>query len=79
VSNASREDPVTKTIEIVVNGEPRAVPDGLDMFGLLQDLKINPERVAVELNRLIVRKPDWSAVRIAAGDQIEIVWFVGGG
>jgi len=35
--------------------------------------------VAVERNRAIVRKADWSLTRITAGDHLEIVWFVGGG
>ena len=66
-------------IEIVVNGEPKGVPEGLDLIRLLQHLEIDPERVAVEFNRSILRKPEWAATRIGAGDRIEIVWFVGGG
>jgi len=66
-------------IEVVVNGEPRRVPAGLLLDGLLDFLKVDASRVAVERNRSIVRKADWPATRIAAGDHLEIVWFVGGG
>ena len=70
---------VDKTIEIVLNGESRTVPEGLQLDGLLQFLEIPAARVAVERNRSIVRKTDWGATRIEAGDQLEVVWFVGGG
>jgi thiamine biosynthesis protein ThiS len=71
--------PETKEIEMVVNGEPRPVPDGLNLADLLEHLGIDPSRVAVELNRAIVRKTDWPATRIGEGARLEIVWFVGGG
>ena len=73
------ESAETKTIEVVVNGEPRRVPHGLSLDGLIVWLEIDPSRVAVERNRAIARKTDWSATRIEPGDHLEIVWFVGGG
>ncbi|MCU1336994.1 MAG: thiamine biosynthesis protein ThiS [Bryobacterales bacterium] len=69
----------TKTIEVIVNGEPRRVPEGFFLDRLLVWLEIDPSRVAVERNRAIARKTDWPATRIEPGDQLEIVWFVGGG
>ena len=69
----------TKTIEIVVNGEAKRVPQGFHVIQLLEWLAIDPARVAVELNRSIVRKQEWSATAVEAGAQLEIVWFVGGG
>ncbi|MGH9623885.1 MAG: sulfur carrier protein ThiS [Bryobacteraceae bacterium] len=71
--------PKTSPIDVVVNGEPRQVPSGRSVEQLLEDLEIARERVAVELNKAIVRKRDWPAKIIAAGSQIEIVEFVGGG
>lgn len=47
--------------------------------GLLEDLKISPERVAVEVNLEIVRKRDYSSHVLKEGDSVEIVNFVGGG
>ena len=73
------ESAETKTIEVVVNGEARSVPEGLSLDRLLVWLAIDPSRVAVERNRSIARKTDWPATRIEPRDQLEIVWFVGGG
>ena len=69
----------TKTIQVVLNGEPRQVPEGLNVARLLEFLAIDASRVAVELNRSIVRKQDWSATTIEDGAELEVVWFVGGG
>jgi sulfur carrier protein len=69
----------SKTIEIVVNGSPKRVPEGLGVAGLLGWLAIDPARVAVELNRSIVRKQEWNTTKVEGGAQLEIVWFVGGG
>ena len=69
----------TKTIGIVLNGEPRRVPEGLNVGGLLKYLEIDAQKVAVELNREIVRKPEWESAEVLDGAQVEVVWFVGGG
>ncbi|MGJ5815120.1 sulfur carrier protein ThiS [Paludibaculum fermentans] len=66
-------------IPIKVNGEDRIVPDGLNIRQLLAHLGLDSGRVAVELNREIVRKPDWESTAIQAGASLEIVTFVGGG
>jgi thiamine biosynthesis protein ThiS len=73
-------EPVLETsIQITVNGESRTVPDGLSLQSLLQFLNIDPSRVAVEHNLVIARKAAWGETRVNAGDQFEVVWFVGGG
>ena len=69
----------TNTIEVVVNGAARTVPAGLKMDQLLEWLKIDASRVAVELDGQIVRKPDWPAAEVREGARLEVVWFVGGG
>lgn len=46
---------------------------------LLEELKIEPGRVAVEVNLLIIKKADYESHRLKDGDKIEIVNFVGGG
>lgn len=69
----------TKTIQVVLNGEPRSVPAGLTVDRLLVFLEMDPSRVAVELDRAIIRKADWSSAEIHEGAQLEVVWFVGGG
>ena len=69
----------TKTIQVVLNGEPRNIPAGLTIDKFLEWLKMDASRVAVELNREIVRKTDWATAELRDGAQIEVVWFVGGG
>lgn len=66
-------------IEIRLNGETVQVPEGLDITGLLSHLEIHSDRVTVELNRTIVRKPEWDTRAIEPGAEVEIVHFVGGG
>lgn len=66
-------------IPIKVNGEDRIIPPGLNIRQLLAHLGLDSGRVAVELNREIVRKPDWETTPIEAGASLEIVTFVGGG
>jgi len=66
-------------IEIVINGDSRRVPAGLDLPALLAFLGLAPETVVVEHNRTIVRRTALAGVPVSSGDNIEIVHFVGGG
>ncbi len=66
-------------IEIVLNGEARNVPEGGSILDLLHQLELDPARVAVELDRRILKQPLWGETILHAGAQIEIVQFVGGG
>jgi thiamine biosynthesis protein ThiS len=67
------------TQEIVVNGETRSIPAGHTVLSLLEDLRLEPSRVAVELNRHIVKRAEWGGLVLSAGAKLEIVQFVGGG
>jgi len=69
----------TNEIQIVVNGQVRHVPEGLSLAMVLARLEVAPDRVAVELDRKIVRRGDWSDTLVAPGAVLEIVQFVGGG
>ena len=66
-------------IEIVVNGEPQSAPEGVTLLQLLKKLEIDPERVAVELDRKIVKSQLWPDTVLRQGSELEIVQFVGGG
>ena len=66
-------------IPIIVNGETREVPSDRSVAALLEWLGVASERVAVELNKAIVRKRDWERTLVTAGSQVEVVEFVGGG
>lgn len=67
------------SLNITLNGDARAVPDGLSVEGLLVHLGIQSKKVAVERNLEIVPKSAFAAIQIADGDRLEIVHFIGGG
>jgi sulfur carrier protein len=64
---------------ITVNGEKKEVLDGITVLGLLDLLKIQQQRVAVELNTEIVKKDTYVATTIKEGDSLEVVSFMAGG
>lgn len=64
---------------IIVNGESREVPDGINIAALIEFLSLAPERLAVERNRELVRRSEWTNEVLAEGDAVEIIHFVGGG
>ena len=66
-------------IEITINGELRTISEGQTVLGLLHLLSLEPARVAVELDRRIVKQPQWADTVLRDGAQLEIVQFVGGG
>ncbi|MDW8355504.1 MAG: sulfur carrier protein ThiS [Bryobacterales bacterium] len=66
-------------IEIVVNGERRSVPEGQTVLELLRSLELDPARVAVEMDREILRRERWAETPLRDGTCLEIVQFVGGG
>lgn len=66
-------------IEITINGDPHKIRQGQNLVGLLQDLKLDPTKVAVERNLEIVSKTTYQDVKLIEGDRLEIVHFIGGG
>ena len=68
-----------KHMNITLNGETKEVPGDITVFGLLEFLKIQHQRVAVELNMEIVKKDKYAATAIKDGDSLEVVSFMGGG
>lgn len=66
-------------MKIYVNGEEREVLKGLTVTALLEELGIQRDRVAVELNLDIVPKGSFIDTVVKDGDRVEIVSFVGGG
>ncbi len=65
-------------MRIKVNGQDQEVSEDSDIHVLLAAHKLTPDKVAVELNRRLVRAEKYDT-RLKAGDEIEIVTFVGGG
>jgi sulfur carrier protein len=66
-------------MRIILNGEFKEVPDGVNLEGLLKMFSLPRERVAVEQNRNVVRRADWPSTPINDEDRIEVIHFVGGG
>jgi sulfur carrier protein len=66
-------------LTITLNGEPYELAEPLTLMALLERLRIDPRRVAVEHNRVVVRRARYDDTRIGDGDEVEIVNFVGGG
>jgi thiamine biosynthesis protein ThiS len=64
---------------ITLNGEKRDIPDGVTVLDLLDILKIQHGRVAVERNEQIVKKDVYGATAIQEGDSLEVVSFMAGG
>ena len=66
-------------MNIIVNGKKKNIENKINLRELLEKLELPNERVAVELNKQVVRKKDWDATNINDADKIEIIHFVGGG
>jgi len=66
-------------LRVYVNGEAREFSSPLSLAQLITELDLPPARIAVELNRAVVRRNDWNATELGDDDRVEIVHFVGGG
>ena len=66
-------------MRITLNGEPYDLAGPLSVTALLGQLQIDPRRVAVEHNRIVLKRGSFDATLVAEGDEVEIVNFVGGG
>jgi len=64
---------------VTVNGEHRSFPPETTLLDIVRALNLEPARVAIELDRVIVKREKWPATTFAGGAEIEIVQFVGGG
>jgi len=65
-------------MDVKVNGEEREVPEGETVRALIARYQLAPEKVAVELNRRLLRGEKYDTA-LKDGDEVEIVTFVGGG
>ena len=66
-------------MKIRINGEEKEIGDGVSLAELLEELRLRPGRIVVELNRDIVSREAHASTLLKAGDVLEIVHFVGGG
>jgi len=65
-------------MNLTINGENQ-VFSAETLGALVEQLGMKPDRVAIELNREIVPRDQWTQTSLHDGDRLEIVHFVGGG
>jgi len=70
---------VTRALRVYVNGESRELSGPTSLAELITKLDLPAARIAVELNRTVLRRNDWNTTMLQDDDRIEIVHFVGGG
>lgn len=66
-------------MRIRLNGEPHELERPMTVSELLARLGIDPQRVAVEHNLVVIKRPKYGETTVSDGDEVEIVNFVGGG
>lgn len=66
-------------MNVTVNGEQKEMAESGTVSDLISALGLDPGRLAVELNRRIIRRAEWDSTILNDGDKVEIVHFVGGG
>mgnify|MGYP001793313137 CR=1 FL=1 len=66
-------------ITIHLNGEARAIDADMDLMRLLATFSLPVQRIAIELNKNVIRRVDWPRTVVGDGDRVEVVHFVGGG
>ena len=66
-------------MRVFINGESKEISGTPSLAELIDQLDLPAARIAIELNRDVVRRSDWSSTMLQDGDRIEIVHFVGGG
>ncbi len=66
-------------MELVINGEPQQVPEGITAAALLTRLGLENARLAMEVNQEIVPRSQFETCTFTPGDRIEIVRAIGGG
>ena len=71
--------PMSERIDVVINGQERAVIAGTTIAALIAELGLGDRPVAVERNREVVPRAHHASTVLAAGDRLELVTFVGGG
>lgn len=66
-------------MRITLNGESKEVVPDLSVGALIQQLELQPDRVAVEINLSILDRSMFPVRKLQEGDRIEIISFIGGG
>jgi sulfur carrier protein len=66
-------------MDIRLNGKPRDVREGITVSGLLEELALHAQRVAVMVNDEIVKRDRFGEVALQPGDRVEVLTIMAGG
>jgi sulfur carrier protein len=66
-------------MRIVLNGDPAELPGPMSVHALLERLEIDPRLVAVECDRVVIKRARYADTMVTEGTEVEIVAFIGGG
>jgi len=66
-------------MQVKVNGQPADLEPGMNLESLIKFYRLKLDQVVVELNRKVPPKSAYATTQIQAGDEVEIVKFLGGG
>ena len=66
-------------MRVFINGDSKEISGTPSLAELIDQLDLPAARIAIELNRSVVRRSEWSSTILHDDDRIEIVHFVGGG
>ena len=66
-------------MRVYLNGDSKTIADNLTLAELVSQLELPAVRIAIELNRVVVRRSEWEKTKLSDDDRIEVVHFVGGG
>ncbi|MFB3817332.1 MAG: sulfur carrier protein ThiS [Candidatus Methylomirabilales bacterium] len=66
-------------MQITLNGKSREVAEGLSVQQLLEELRLQPARVAVQVNMDIIKRERYADVLLGPGDTVEVLTFMAGG
>ena len=69
----------TKKIKINLNGKTLFLNKGTSVYKVIKNIKLQPNKIAIELNRKIINKKNMNKIFLKNKDKIEIVHFIGGG
>jgi sulfur carrier protein len=66
-------------MQIKINGEIRAVKEGMTLFDVIAELGLESKVMAAAVNMEIVKQDGWKEAVLKEGDAVELLDFVGGG
>ena len=69
----------TKKIKINLNGKTLFFSKGTSVYNVIKKTKLQPNKIAIELNNKIINKKNANKIFLKDKDKIEIVHFIGGG